>query len=67
MVCCLCDKNNWASIFGHINFIKVQWSNSRTHFENLSDEEREWMFYQQNCANALTDDNSMAVICNNFG
>ena len=67
MVCCLCDKNNWANLFGHIKFIKVQWRNSRTHFENLSDEETECMLSQQDCATALTDNNSMAVLRNIFG
>jgi hypothetical protein len=54
IVCCLCDKNNWANLFGHIKFIKVQWSNSRTNFENLRDKERECMFFQYECATALT-------------
>jgi len=67
MVCCLCDKNNRANLFGHIKSIKVQWSNSLTHFENLSDEERECMFSRQDCATALKDNKSMAVLCNIFG
>jgi hypothetical protein len=67
MVCCLCDKNNLANLYGHIKVVKVQWSNSRIHFENLSDEKRECMFSQQDCATALTRNNSMAVLCNILG